>query len=380
MGRRGYDDRHDGREEDRYDDYTDERRAYDEGYTGEYETGYTDYGAGYSEEYSAADRALVPRDESDYLPAVVEDETGPVVIPGNGLPMGDPTLGMGRSRSLTMRVAVLTLMSALIVSGLFAVTPIGSSADGYASSFQALSGSVVLHSDVSYHWYIAQWNDTPESIAKSQHVQVGGIYELNGLLAGQELTVGKAYKIPDDPNYGKGYVAPPAYNTTAEYGATTYGDSMWASHAGDPPPEAPCGVDGHGVPTAYNLQPPNPGAHWVRGFTWFHNGEDLAAPNGNPIRAAQAGEVVWAGWANDGFGFSVKINHCFHISTAYGHMQALNVHVHQFVQPGDIVGFEGSTGMSTGPHLHFMVEVDNVPVDALPYFYNSIPKILGSSS
>lgn len=368
MGRRGYDDRYD----EGYSEYGD---AYDAGYTGEYETGY-------SEEYSVAGRALVPRDDSDYLPAVVEEEaSGPVVIPGTGVPMGDPTIGMGRNRSLTMRVAVLTLMSALIVSGLFAVTPLGSSAAaGYASSFQALSGSVVLHSDISYHWYVAQWNDTPESVAKAQHVQVGGIYELNGLLAGQELTVGKTYKIPDDPNYGKGYVAPPAYNTTAVYGQTTYGDSMWTSHAGDPPPEAPCGVDGHGTPSAYKLQPPNPVANWVRGFTWFHNGEDMAAPNGNPIRAAQAGEVIWSGWANDGFGFSIKINHCFHIATAYGHMQALNVHVHQFVQPGDIIGFEGSTGMSTGPHLHFMVMVDNVPVDALPYYCYSTPWITGQAS
>jgi murein DD-endopeptidase MepM/ murein hydrolase activator NlpD len=359
-----------GRDDDRYDDG---------GYTGEYETGYTGYGEGYSEEYSA-ERGLILRDESQYLPAEFDeddelaDETGPVVIPGTGMPMGDPTLGMGH-RSLTMRVAVLTLMTAILVSGLFAATPLGSSAadDGIASSFQALSGAVVLHSDVSYHWYVANVNDTPESVAKAQHVQVGGIYELNGLLAGQELTVGKTYKIPDDPKYGLNYRPPQLYDTTATYGQTTYGDSMWASHAGDPPPEAPCGVDGHGVPSGYQLfnQSPNPGSHWVRGFTWFHNGVDLAATNGNPIRAAQAGEVVWAGWANDGFGYSVKINHCFHISTAYGHMQQLLVHVHNYVQPGDVIGLEGSTGWSTGPHLHFMVEVDNVPVDPMPYYNNN---------
>ncbi len=374
MGRDDYDDERRG--ETGYSQYT---GAYD-GATGEYATGYDD---AYSEEYSAADRALARRDESEYLPAEldddedeVEDETGPVVIPGTGVPMGDPMLGTGR-RSLTMRVAVLTLMAALVASGLFAVTPLGSSADGggFASSFQALSGAVVLHSDVSYHWYVAQWNDTPELVARTQHVQVGGIYKLNGLLGGQELTVGKTYKIPDDPNYGKGYLPPQAYQTVATYGQTTYGDSMWASHAGDPPPEAPCGIDGHGAPANYLLGAPNPGSHWVRGFTWFHNGVDLAATNGNPIRAAQAGEVIWAGWANDGFGYSIKINHCFHISTAYGHMQQLLVHVHDYVQPGDIIGLEGSTGWSTGPHCHFMVEVDNVPVDPMPYYSYSQSKI-----
>jgi murein DD-endopeptidase MepM/ murein hydrolase activator NlpD len=386
VGRDDYDD--DRRGDTGYSEYT---GAYD-GYTGEFATGYTGayetgYGEGYSEEYSAAGRAMIRRDESEYLPAEYEDdeedefedETGPVVIPGTGVPMGDPTLGMGH-RSLTMRVAVLTLMTAVLASGLFAATPLGGNANGgVATSFQALSGAVVLHSDVSYHWYVAQWNDTPESIARAQHVQVGGIYEINGLLAGQELTVGKTYKIPDDPNYGKTFKPAQLYATTATYGATTYGNSMWASHAGDPPPEAPCGVDGHGVPAAYQLQPPNPGAHWVRGFTFFHNGDDLAAPAGNPIRAAQAGEVVWAGYANDGFGNSVKINHCFHISTAYGHMQALNVKVHDYVQPGDIIGFEGSTGWSTGPHLHYMVEVDNVPIDPMPYYGYSQANILGHS-
>jgi hypothetical protein len=381
VGRDGYD--------DRYDDdapYTDERHAYDAGYTGEFATG---YGEGYTDEYSA-ERALALRNESEYLPAELDededdivDETGPMVIPGTGVSMGDPKLGMGH-RSLTMRVAVLTLMTAILVSGLFAVTPLGSSADGgggggVASSFQALSGAVVLHSDVSYHWYVAQWNDTPESVARAQHVQVGGIYELNGLLAGQELTVGKTYKIPDDPNYGANYRPAQIYQATATYGETTYGNSMWASHAGDPPPEAPCGIDGHGVPTAYQLKPPNPGAHYIRGFTWFHNGVDLAATNGNPIRAAQAGEVVWAGWANDGFGYSVKVNHCFHISTAYGHMQQLLVHVHDYVQPGDTIGLEGSTGWSTGPHLHFMVEVDNVPIDPMPYYNNSQDQIADPS-
>jgi LysM repeat protein len=373
VGRNGYDDY-----DDRGTGYTGSYETGSTGeYTGEYATGYTgEYGGGYSEEYSAAGRALTPRDERDYLPALIEDESGPLVIPGSGVPMGDPKLGRTH-RSLTMRVAVLTLMGAMLMSGLFAVTPLGSSADGSASSFQALSGVVVLHSDVSYHFYIAQFNDTPESVAARFHVKVGGIYKLNGLLAGQELTVGKSYKIPDDPNYGADYRPPPVYAAEATYGATTYGNSMWASHAGEPPPEVPCGVDGHGTSVNYQLKPPNPNSNWVRGFTWYHNGVDMSAPRGNPIKAAQAGEVIWAGYANDGFGWSIKINHCFHISTAYGHMDALNVKVHDIVQPGDTIGFEGSTGWSTGPHLHYMVEYDNVPIDPMPYYGYSHNAICG---
>jgi murein DD-endopeptidase MepM/ murein hydrolase activator NlpD len=138
-----------------------------------------------------------------------------------------------------------------------------------------------------------------------------------------------------------------------------------------------CGPDGHGTPTGYQLQAPNKGSHWVRGFTWYHNGVDMAAPAGNTITAAQAGEVIWAGWANDGFGFSVKINHCNHVSTMYGHMEQLLVKVHDVLRAGDPVGLEGSTGWSTGPHLHFMVEWNNVPIDPMPYYNYSQSHIVG---
>jgi murein DD-endopeptidase MepM/ murein hydrolase activator NlpD len=272
-------------------------------------------------------------------------------------------------------------MAALLLSGLFAATPLGGGADGSVSSFQALAGAVVLHADVSYRRYIAAANDTPESIAKRFHIQVGGFYKLNNLLAGQELTAGKSYKIPYDPKYGADYRPPSIYGEGGSYGATTYGDSQWTSKAGDPPNEVPCGVDGHGVPTAYQLQPPNPGSHFVagRGFSWFHDGIDLGGPRGNPIRAAQAGEVIWAGYANDGFGFSIKINHCFHLSTAYCHLDALNVQVHDHVQPGDVIGFEGSTGWSTAPHLHFKVNADNVAVDPLPYYGGDMNRLAGAT-
>ncbi len=98
----------------------------------------------------------------------------------------------------------------------------------------------------------------------------------------------------------------------------------------------------------------------------------IAAAKGNPIHAAQAGQVIWAGWDVGGLGRSVKINHCNHVSTVYGHMDKLVVKAGDLVLQGDPVGLEGSTGWSTGPHLHFMVEVDNVPVDPMSYYnYNT---------
>ncbi len=357
MGRNRRDD-FDDRYENRYDD-TGFHHADDEPYGGE--TGET----GESERF---DRSLAIRNESANLPALAQGaEAGPVIIAGTGVSMGNPFIKR-RERPLTLRLAVLTLMVCILVTGLFAVTPLGSNADSGMSSFQALAGAVVWQKDPSFHWYWAKWGDTVESIANTFNVQVGGIYEMNGLLAGQEITVGKAYKIPDDPLYGKDYRPPSLVVSSGVNGATTFGTSPWTSIAGNPPAEAICGPNGNGDPASYQLQAPNKGAYWVRGFSWFHNGVDLANPAGHPIQAAQSGEVIWAGWDVGGLGYSVKINHCNGVSTVYGHMEQLLVKVGQNVEVGDTVGLEGSTGWSTGPHLHFMVEWYNNPVDPMAYF------------
>jgi murein DD-endopeptidase MepM/ murein hydrolase activator NlpD len=92
------------------------------------------------------------------------------------------------------------------------------------------------------------------------------------------------------------------------------------------------------------------GPRWGR----LHAGVDLAAPNGTRIRAAGAGTVTAAGPA-DGYGNAVLIDHGNGYLTHYGHMSAITVTVGQHVTAGDQIGNEGSTGHSTGPHLHFEV-------------------------
>jgi peptidase M23-like protein len=317
--------------------------------------------------------ALISYDETgDRLPAVVEDETGPVIIAGDGVSMGDPFIKR-RERPLSMRLTIIGLITCILVTGMFAVAPLGANASSSISSFQAISGAVVLKKDEAFFWYTAGWNDTPETIAQKFGVQVGGIYELNNLLAGQEISVGIAYKIPVDKSYGKDY-RPLSFVAPASNGSTTFGNSPWTSIAGDPPPgsEVVCAPNGNGNPMGYNLISPNWNSYWVRGFTWYHNGVDLSTTAGNPIHAAQAGQVIWAGWDVGGLGYSVKINHCNHVSTVYGHMMKLEVTVGQIVLRGDVVGLEGSTGWSTGPHLHYMVEWNNQPVDPMAYYgYNT---------
>ncbi len=99
-----------------------------------------------------------------------------------------------------------------------------------------------------------------------------------------------------------------------------------------------------------------------------HNGIDLSAPYGTPIMAAAAGTVVEAGWCDCGLGYYVKIDHGNGLATYYGHMQSMPyVSVGQAVAQGETIGPVGSTGLSTGPHTHFMVQKNGVTVDPMDY-------------
>lgn len=98
-----------------------------------------------------------------------------------------------------------------------------------------------------------------------------------------------------------------------------------------------------------------------------HTGIDLAAPFGTAIMAADSGQVIWTGWDVSGLGWAVKINHGRYIGTVYGHMERFIVKVGQNVTQGQIIGYEGSSGASTGPHVHFMVLYNNIWVNPLNY-------------
>ena len=100
------------------------------------------------------------------------------------------------------------------------------------------------------------------------------------------------------------------------------------------------------------------------GYEW-HAGIDIAVEMGTPVYASGAGRIVKAGY-NGGYGQYVKIDHQNGYETAYGHMSALAVAAGQDVAKGEIIGFAGSTGYSTGPHVHFEVTADGQAVD--PYF------------
>ncbi|MCY3780124.1 MAG: M23 family metallopeptidase [Chloroflexi bacterium] len=105
---------------------------------------------------------------------------------------------------------------------------------------------------------------------------------------------------------------------------------------------------------------PLPNGTWVRGFYAGHSGIDIAAPLGTPIYAANAGPILYSGWNNWGYGNTVVIAHG-PFSTLYGHMSSIAVRCGQSVDAGQVIGYVGSTGNSSGPHLHFEIRYLNQP-------------------
>ena len=106
----------------------------------------------------------------------------------------------------------------------------------------------------------------------------------------------------------------------------------------------------------------------ISGVVKTHGGTDIAAPGGTPILAAADGTVVVASYDADGYGFYVKLKHDDTYSTIYGHCSALLVSAGQTVNQGQIIAKVGSTGYSTGNHLHFEVIQNGVRVDALSFY------------
>lgn len=138
-----------------------------------------------------------------------------------------------------------------------------------------------------------------------------------------------------------------------------------------------------GPAAARGLPPPRPAPG--TGFTWpasgpittyfgqvgptsprGHAGLDIAAPWGTPVVAAHTGQVVFAG-PNGGYGIQATLEHGYELSTLYAHLSQIYVASGEQVERGQVIGLIGSTGYSTGPHLHFEIRQDGTPRDPLGY-------------
>jgi len=138
------------------------------------------------------------------------------------------------------------------------------------------------------------------------------------------------------------------------------------------PGELACPVPGATITQAWGPSD-LPGEPAMFGYAHFHTGIDLGVAAGMPIRAAEPGQVVQAAAQTDDLGMLVGYGNLVRIQASsgridyYGHLSAFAVQRGDVVQTGQVVGFVGSTGYSTGPHVHFEVRVDGTPVNPAPY-------------
>lgn len=184
--------------------------------------------------------------------------------------------------------------------------------------------------------HVVAGGDTLWRIARTYEVTVEAIQLANGLLDPGRLRIGQKLVIPAIGG-GDDVVAVPALARPTERVTTL----SWP-------------VQGR-VTSHF-------GPRWGR----MHNGIDIAAPTGTPVHAAAAGKVTHSGWAGT-FGQLVVVDHGNGLETRYAHNSKLLVRVGDEVQRGQRIALVGSTGQSTGPHLHFEVLVDGKPQDPAPW-------------
>lgn len=114
--------------------------------------------------------------------------------------------------------------------------------------------------------------------------------------------------------------------------------------------------------------------HPILHFSRFHAGLDIGAGWGSPIVAAGDGRVVAAGWAG-GYGREVQIAHGGGVVSLYGHMSQIVAEPGSFVREGQVIGYVGSSGLSTGPHVHFEVRLGGQPVNPLGVHLTGAPQV-----
>lgn len=202
--------------------------------------------------------------------------------------------------------------------------------------------------------------DTVESLAATYGVEPSAIrdYQPNGLSAGAPLVVGRDVMIP-----GGTRPEPPPIPTRVAIAP----EGPSPVEPGTPAPEAPAAPE-PGVATGSFIWPAD--GVITQYFHEAHSGWDIANDFYTPLYAADGGVVTFAGWNDYGLGYAVSIDHGNGFVTWYGHMaEEPAVSVGQPVAQGDYIGPMGSTGYSTGPHVHFIIELDGVFQDPALYLH-----------
>jgi hypothetical protein len=112
--------------------------------------------------------------------------------------------------------------------------------------------------------------------------------------------------------------------------------------------------------------------HPVLGTPQWHHGQDFSTPYGTEVYATGSGKVIESGWNNGGFGNCIAIDHGYGYRSTYGHLSNMKVTVGMNVKRGDLIGLTGSTGTSSGPHLHYQIDLFGQHKNPLYFFNNDL--------
>ncbi len=188
--------------------------------------------------------------------------------------------------------------------------------------------------------------DTLNSIANKYKAKTEDILEINKLADASQITVGKKIVIPD------GIPPAPVIQTApARSGLANIREIFKPA-----------------TPAVGSFNWPTTSKRITQYFLgWRHAGIDIGAASGQPVYAAEDGVVITSGWNRGGYGYYVIIDHGNGIHTLYAHNSKNHVKVGERVSKGDVIASIGSTGRSTGPHLHFEVRVNGNKVNPLDY-------------
>lgn len=207
--------------------------------------------------------------------------------------------------------------------------------------------------------YLVKKGDTLASIAAKFKVPEQSIGEFNYIFDNSDLKAGQKIVVPEAeiPQVPKNFVPPPvAGQRSPKLSPVPLSAYNEAGRIGE--------IDGSSGIFGWPLTSRSISQY----FTRYHLGLDVTAPTGTPIYASDGGIILRAGWWQGGFGNAVKIDHGNGFTTAYAHMSRILVSVGQKVRKGQIIGEVGSTGRSTGPHTHFVVQKNGKYMNPLGIF------------
>ncbi len=205
---------------------------------------------------------------------------------------------------------------------------------------------------------VVRFGDTLEGIAQRYNLSVDQLMRLNPELRQSPLIVGRRLRVET--------AAPgPRVHSLLSLRPSTSGGASWPETPDYNPSETRPTTGGRWLWPARGVFSSGYGWRWGR----MHKGIDIANSVGTPILAAQSGRVTYAGWNDGGYGYLVEISHEDGSRSLYAHHSRILVQVGEEVSQGQQIGLMGSTGRSTGPHLHFEVHAPGLgainPIEVL---------------